>query len=813
MVRGPLGRSFAAIPSGTNDTREANRLIRFRLLLLAAACLISMLNPAFAQPARRAAVTTHAAVQSGDVIRTIQVEGNHRIDTGTILSYILVHVGDTFAPGPINESLKTLYATGLFQDVNLTRQGDTLVVHVVENPVVNQVAFEGNHEIVDNNLQNAIQLRARSVFTPGAAEADRQKILTLYAEKGYYDATVEPVIIRLPENRVNVVFQINDGPATLVSKIGFVGNHAFGQGRLAEVISTREERWWRFLSTSDEYNSERLDYDKELLRRFYLHQGYLDFNVTDATAELAPDRKGFFLTFTVDEGARYHIGKITINSSLKGITPAQLSSQLQISQGDWYDGDAVGRSADLMEEYVRNHGFAFVHVEPHLDRHPDQHIVNITFDATEGPRVYIERIDITGNTRTQDKVIRRQFQVAEGDAFNAQSLRDTRQRLTDLGYFQSVNMSTTPGSAPDKAIINTQVQEKATGELTLGAGYSTDAGFLIDAGLHERNLVGTGIDAGINGVLAQRDSSIDLSVTQPYFLDKNILLGGDVFLIQTNNLGTEPYNEKRVGFTTRTGFNYTDHLRQVWSYSLVDREVYDVTAGSSYYITSQEGYTLLSQVSQVLTLDYRDSTVDPHKGWVLSGGTDFAGLGGDAHFVRTRADAGVYVPLDRFTGNSDWGLQFTGGIGYLFNLGYQESVIDRFYLGGDNLRGFQTGGVGPHDVSTGDSLGGRFMWDESNQVNFPLPFIPPDFGLSGHTFVDIGALTQGNFESGVCPNSPLGGTTCPPVTNYAAPRVGAGFGVTWRSGFGLINVDVTPFVVKQPFDQTQIFRFGFGTRF
>ncbi|MGH7152620.1 MAG: outer membrane protein assembly factor BamA, partial [Acetobacteraceae bacterium] len=726
------------------------------------------------------------------------------------------HPGDPFAPGPVNQSLKTLYATGLFQDVSMTRQGSTLVVHLVENPIVNQVVFEGNHQINDSNLQSLVQLRSLSVFTPAAAEADRQRILDAYGAKGYYDTVVNPEIIRLPENRVNVVFEITDGPATLISRITFVGNHAFSQGRLTEAINSREEEWWRFLSTSDQFSPERLNFDKELLRRFYLHQGYVDFQIVDATAELAPDRKGFFLTFTVNEGERYRIGKVTIHSALKGITDKQLASQLQFAQGDWYDGDAVGRTADLMEDYVRSHGFAFVQVNPRIDRHPDKHTVDLTFEATEGPRVYVERIDIVGNTRTKDKVIRRQFQVAEGDAYNAQSLRLTRQRLNDLGYFQNVTLTTTPGSAPDKAIVTTTIQEKATGELSFGAGYSTDAGFLIDAGLRERNLVGTGIDAGINGILAQRRSSIDLSVTEPYFMDRNILVGGDLFLVQTNNLGTEPYDERREGFSIRTGYAFTDHLRQVWSYSLVGRTVYNVAQDASFYITSQAGYTLLSQVSQVLTIDYRDSAIDPHSGYVVTLGSDFAGLGGNAVFVRPKADAGWYIPLDRFTGNSDWGVTLTGGLGYFFNLGHQESVIDRFYLGGDNLRGFQTGGVGPHDETTGDSLGGRFLWTESQQLNFPLPFISRDFNLSGHAFVDVGALSQGSFESGQCPNSNFpttGASQCPPVSNFTAPRVGAGIGLTWRSGFGLINIDVTPFVLKQQFDQTQIFRFGFGTRF
>ena len=324
----------------------------------------------------------------------------------------------------------------------------------------------------------------------------------------------------------------------------------------------------------------------------------------------------------------------------------------------------------------------------------------------------MERLDIVGNLRTQDRVIRRQFRIAEGDAYNANSLHETRQRLNDLGYFQSVNMTTAPGSTPDRAVITTTVQEKPTGQLTIGGGYSTDAGFLVDLGLSESNLVGTGINAGINGILAQKRSSIDLSVTQPYFMDRNLLVGGDLFLVQTNNLGTEPYDERRVGFSLRTGYDFTDHLRQVWSYSLVGRTVYNIAQGASFYITSQSGYTLLSQISQVTTLDYRDSSVDPHSGYVVSLGTDFAGLGGNAEFVRPKIDAGYYIPLQHFTGNNDWGIALSAGAGYFFNLGKQELVIDRFYLGGDNLRGFETGGVGPHDETTGDLLGGRVLWTE-----------------------------------------------------------------------------------------------------
>ncbi|MGH7044165.1 MAG: outer membrane protein assembly factor BamA [Acetobacteraceae bacterium] len=802
-------------------------MTRFRAALLALACLLSCpLGAALAAPAapRPAAARPGPAprggtqtggvqtggVQTGGVIQAIQVEGNKRIETATILSYMLVHPGDPFDPSRLDQSLKTLYATGLFHDVSLTREGDTLVVKVAEYALVNTVAFEGNHALEDADLRKVVQLRPRAVFTRAAAEADRKRILDAYAQKGHYDATVDPQIIRLPENRVNVVFEINDGPSTLISRISFVGNHAFGEGRLTDVISSRRERWWAFLSTADQYSPERLDLDKELLRRFYLKQGYADFRIVSARAELAPDRKAFFLTFVVHEGARFRVGKVVIHSGLKGITPKQLAGELQFAEGDWFDADAVQRTSDRMETYVRSHGFAFVQVTPHFKRDEKTLTVSMDFDVSRGPRVYIERIDVLGNTRTRDGVIRRQFHVAEGDAFNAGSLKRTEQRLKDLDYFQNVNITTTPGSDPDKAIVTARVSEKATGSLSIGGGYSTDVGALLNAGLTEKNIIGSGVDAGINGILAEKESSIDLSATDPYFQNRNLLLGGDLFLLNYNSLGTAPYDEGRVGFQVRAGYNFTTHLQQVWNYQLVGRTVNHIVAGSSAFIFDEAGYTLLSQAGQTLTLDYRDSTIVPHRGYILSLSTDFAGLGGNAKFVRVRLDGAYYIPLDRLTGNDQWGIRLRAGVGQLFSLGHQEQIIDRFFLGGDNLRGFEVGGAGPNDPTTGDTLGGRFIWTQSTQLNFPLP-VSPDLGVSGHVFADVGALTEGGFESNSCPTEPTG--TCPAIRASAAPRVGVGFGVSWRSSFGLINIDLTPFVIKQPGDTTQIFRFGFGTRF
>jgi outer membrane protein insertion porin family len=774
---------------------------------------VPRLPPAGPAPAAGPGVAAPAAapgtpIAAPGTIQSIRIEGNERIENGTILSYMLVRPGDPFDPGRIDRSLKTLYATGLFQDVDLTRQGDALVVKVVENPLVNKVAFEGNHVESDDQLKGVVQLRARAVFTPAAAEADRQRILDAYAKRGRFATVVTPQIIRQNQNRVDVVFEISDGPSAFIAHIGFVGNHAFSESRLGDVINTREHTWWRFLSTSDEYDPERINFDKELLRRFYLKNGYADFAVTDAATELAPDRTAFFLTFSVHEGERYRIGKVTFDSQLRGVAGDSLRKDLQLDEGDWYNGDAVGRTADAIEADIHARGYSFVDARPEVLRHSDTHTIDIRFNVVEGPRLYVERIDIVGNVRTKDKVIRRELRVAEGDAFDADAVRRSRQRLEDLGFFNTVTIAPSPGSASDQTVLTTTVAEKSTGQVTIGGGYATDAGALVDAGISESNLIGTGINAGINGVLAQRDSSINASVTDPYFLDRNLVAGADVFLVQTNYLGTQPYDEKRVGFALRMGYNFNDHLSQSWSYSLVGRTVFNVQSTASFYVQDAAGYSLLSQVSQQLTLDYRDSKVQPTSGSVYRFGTDFAGLGGNAQFVRTHLDTSYYIPLERLMGDPAWVIALSAGAGYLFNLGQQEQLIDRFYLGGDNLRGFETGGAGPHD-SEGDPLGGRFIWTGTTELRFPLP-VSPDLGLSGRTFVDVGGLTQASFEHNSCPGVAGG---CPPITQSSTPRVGVGVGVSWKTPFGLINIDLTPLVLKQPGDQTQLFRFGFGTRF
>ena len=794
------------------------------------ACLLPILAHGIGHaqqgPAQRRvpAVRTNVGspVRAG-TISAVRVTGNQRIESGTIQSYMLVQPGDPFDADRIDRSLKTLYATGLFRDVNLSQDGSTLVVTVVENPLINSIVFEGNHKLSDDNLRPLLELRVRGVYTADAAQADRQKILNAYAKRGRFGATVEPKVIRLEKNRVNVVFEINDGSSTLISRIAFTGNHAFSESRLRELINSREEAFYRFLSSSDQYDPERVNFDKELLRRFYLKNGYADFEVRDATAELAPDRSSFFLTFTLNEGERYTVGSINVESKLRNVTGESLLPLIQLSSGDVYDGDAVERTTTAIEDAVQTRGYAFVQVRPRIARNKEKHTVDLVFDVSEGPRVYVERIDINGNTRTKDKVVRREMQLAEGDAFNAASIRRSRQRLQDLGYFNTVTVTPSPGSASDRAVVTATVDEKATGELTFGGGFSTDAGALVNIGLREKNLIGTGIDGRISAVLAQRRNEINLSLTDPYLFDRNLVGGFDLFRVSNNNQSISNYSETRTGFSLRLGYEFNEHLRQALSYSLVQRNVNNISTQASLYIQDEAGTSLLSQVGQTLTLDYRDSRTDPRQGFVVNYGLDVAGLGGTAHYVRNKVDGTIFFPLEQTFGDPDYGLVFSAGAGVLTPIGgSQERIIDRFFLGGDNLRGFQSGGAGPHSVPIAkggvvygsDSIGGRFIYTQSSEFRFPLP-ISADLGITGRTFVDVGGLNGASSLRSVYSQNVFGQPQFvqQQKVDLSGPRVGAGVGVSFQTPFGLINIDLAQAVVKKKYDQTQFFRFGFGTRF
>src|SRR5438105_2062083 len=456
-----------------------------------------------------ATAQTRPAAAAAGAIADIRIEGIQRIEPETVRSYLLLQPGDAWDPERIDRSLKALFTTGLFADVKLTREGNVLVVRVVENPFNNRIAFERNSTIADKDLNTEIKLRARVVYTRTRVQNDVRRILELYRRHGRFAATVEPKVIQLSENRVDLVFEINEGPSTGVRSINFVGNRQFGDSTLRGAIETKESRWYRFLSTSDTYDPDRLTYDRELLRKFYLNEGYADFRVVSAVAELTPDRDGFVVTFTIEEGERYRFGKVDVNITLKDLPRETVLPLLTVQSGDWYNAEGVEHSIAVLTDALGNRGYAFVEVKPEITRNRDEHTLDVVFNVREGPQVYVERIDVTGNVRTLDQVIRREFRLVEGDAFNTNKMQRSKERIKNLGFFKKIEVTNSPGSAPDRTIITAEAEEQSTGELSLGVGFSTSDGPLADVSIRERNFLGRGQDLRISTVLSFRSQQVD----------------------------------------------------------------------------------------------------------------------------------------------------------------------------------------------------------------------------------------------------------------------------------------------------------------
>ena len=739
-----------------------------------------------------------AQVPSGGIISEIRIEGTQRVEPETVRSYMQVQPGDPFDADKIDKSLKSLFATGLFADVRLRREGNALIVSVVENPVINRIAFEGNHKLSDDTLNQEIQLKPRTVYTRTKVQSDVKRILDLYRRNSRFAAQVEPKIIPLDQNRVDLVFEIDEGPTTGIRSINFVGNHLFTADRLREVIRTKESRWYRFFSADDNYDPDRLTYDRELLRKFYLSEGYADFRVVSAVAELTPQRDGFLIIFTIEEGERYKFGKIDVISAIKDVPATQLKPLVTVHQGDWYNADQVDKTISALTDALGNRGYAFIEIDPRVKRDPQTHTIDVTFDVKEGPRVYVERIDITGNVRTLDKVIRREFRLVEGDAFNTSRLQRSEQRIKNLGFFKKVDITTNPGSAPDKTVIGVNVEEQSTGEFSVGVGFSTTDGVLGDISIRERNLLGTGQDLRIGTTIAQRTDQVDLSYTDPYFLERNLAAGFDVFLINQNNQQIAEFDQFTIGTTLRVGYQITEPLRQTLKYTVRKDTIQNVASTASDFIKQEAGTRNTSAVGQVLLYDKRDNRLDPSSGYFAQVATDIAGLGGDVRYGRAVLSAGYYYPLA-----PNYVLSFNGEGGFIHGIDSTVNIEDRFFVGGDNLRGFKVGGIGPRDLASNDALGGNIYYTGTLSLSYPLG-LPEELGIGGRVFSDFGSVWDVNE-----PNPPAGAN----IADTHFVRVSVGFGISWKSPLGPIRLDFAEPVRRESFDKSQFFRVNFGTRF
>ncbi len=756
-------------------------------------------------------VSTDAHAQS--VIRDIEVTGNRRVEAATVRSYLDFTVGDRYNDARVNSSLRALFATGLFADVSIIPQGATIVVSVIENPIINKVAFEGNSEVETATLSAEVRLKSRSVYTRARALADAQRISDVYRRQGRFAATVEPQIIDLGESRVNLVFEINEGNETKVQSINFIGNNAFSDSQLRDIISTTQSGWLDFLTSGGVYDPERLRLDQELLRQYYLKNGYADVRVLSAHAELARDGSGFFLTFSIEEGPRYTFGEVRLENALPELQPETLQGSILTLQGGTYNASQIDKTVEKLTLAVAEQGFAFGRVRPRADRDPIARTINLTYIIDEGARVYIERINVVGNTRTKDHVIRREIRLVEGDAYNPLLVDRAKKRLTNLGFFKKVDVRRQPGSSRDRVQIDFMVEEQSTGELSFGGGYSSSEGVIGDISITERNLLGNGqfLRLKFSGSLSR--AQVDLSFTEPRFLDKNLSAGFDLFHKEVDLTDQASYKSRKTGGNLRLGFPLTENVWVDTHYRLTRDELYDVQTGASLAILDaanrDDGVQITSLVGTTIKYDTRNHPRNPNRGLYLQGGVDVAGLGGDVSYARVQGEARAYYPVfDKIT--------LVGRVigGHIEGIGGESvRLLDLFYKGGETVRGFDKAGLGPRDLSSNDSLGGTTFWAATAEVRFPLPYLSETLGMSGAVFADAGSVFgAGDGAKNILATCTTNaGVACLADDNTVRASIGAS--ILWNSPLGPLRIDYAIPLQSEGYDEEQRFRFGAATKF
>ncbi|MGD9813962.1 MAG: outer membrane protein assembly factor BamA [Hyphomonadaceae bacterium] len=798
-----------------------------------AGVLLGAASDAYGQEAPRAPAAEQQ--QSGVAIRRIVVEGNQRIEPATIASYLLVRPGDTFDAERIDLSIKTLFATGLFADVQIEQRGADLVVSVIENPVINRVIFEGLRTLDEEDLEDEVQARPRSVFTPARAQADVQRIIEVYRRAGRFAAQVTPQVRELDQNRVDLIFEVDEGPVTGVRDINFIGNEVFSDRRLRDAIVTTESSWWNIFQSNDNYDPDRIEYDREQLRQYYNNRGYADFRVVSAVAELTPDQRDFFITFTVDEGVRYEFGTINVQTELNRLPPELLMAAIAIRQGEVFRGELIEDAIDSMTYIAGTVGYANVDITPVVERDRENRVVNITFEVNEGPRVFIERIDIVGNTRTVDTVIRREMRVNEGDAFNRVLLDRSRQRIQSLGFFREVTVEDSDGSEPDRAVVTVNVQEESTGELAFAAGYSSNESFLFDVTVTERNLRGRGQFLRLRASSSQQRQQLDLRFTEPRFMGREVAAGFDLYSLRTDFLDQSSFENQSTGIGVRFGFPTSERTSLGLTYSLIqdDTEIADALVDHDNNLVTpdvdqcdpvnpgrpllcdQEGTFLTSVVGFTFNWDQRNQPIRATRGFDLQLSQDVAGLGGEVNYLRTELEGGIYYGLP-------WGFRASlrGNAGYIAGWGGDDVRInDRFFKGGASFRGFDVAGIGPRQlliddatgdlIDAGDALGGNVYAIGSFQLDVPLP-LPESFSLGSALFVDFGTL--GMVDSASRQTIDLGASSLI-VDDEASLRVAAGVSIFWDSPFGPVQFDFATPLEYEEYDRREEFRFSTRTNF
>lgn len=778
--------------------------VRLALTSVAVAMTITFASAAFQ--------STVATAQSGSVIRDIKVTGNKRLEPEAIKSYLAFKAGQHYDPSKVDASFKALFATGLFQDVHIEFKGGVALVSVVENPIVNRVAFEGNKEVKSDTLSQEVQLKARATYTQARIRADVQRILEVYRRQGFYAAQVDAQLIKLDNNRVDVVFEIREGPETKVAAINFVGNRSFTDRELRGVITTTESGLLDFLRATSVYDQDRLNLDRELLRRHYLKNGFADVRIVSAAADVDPEKKGFFLTFTIDEGPRYTFGKVDMEVTLRSLKAEALEGRILTHSGEIYNAELIDKTVEALTVAMAEKGFPFGQVRPRVERDARSRTISIVYVVEQGQQVYIERINITGNHHTEDYVIRREFRIAEGDAYNKVTVEQARQRVLKLGFFKDVKVNKEAGSAPDRAVLTVAVTEDSTGEISFAIGYSSNDGIIGEISYTERNFMGTGqyLQVKLTGSIVS--GAAEVSWTEPRFLDRNMSFGVDAFVRNSDYTAATGYlvagyEDLRVGGSLRFGFALTDELWLNTNYTLMQDTVYNVDPNASLAVKQIQGTSVISSVGYSLLYDTRNNRKKPTRGFYFNVKQDFAGAGGDIDYIRSIAEMRAYYPI-----SSDITLVGRAMGGTIMGWGGQNvRIVDAFYKGGETIRGFQSAGLGPRDAATGDALGGTTFYSATSELRFPLPFLPQDLGLGGAVFTDAGSLFGTDAQKFAAAYvAKHGGTNTLVVQDSAIVRASTGAGLSWDSPVGPLRVDFSYVLKKAPFDKTQIVNFGYG---
>ncbi len=820
------------------------------------------------------ATANYAVAQTASIV----VEGNRRVEADTIRSYFRLAPGQRLDAGKIDEAYKALVATGLFQDVRITQAGGRLVVTVVENAVLNRVVFEGNKKVKDDQLNSEVQSKPRGTLSRPQVQADVQRIVEIYRRNGRFDVRVTPKIIELPNNRVDLVFEINEGEKTGVRKLVFVGNSTFGDQRLKDEIKTNETMWLlNFLQTADIYDPDRIEADRDLIRRFYLKKGFADVRVVSAVAVYDPDLKGFIITFTIEEGPRYRFGTVEVRSNVPAIVAQGLYPQLKTGAGAVYNAEAVEKSVENASIDVARRGYPFATVRPIGERDREKGVINLVYVVDEGPRIYIERLNVRGNIRTRDWVIRREFDIAEGDAYNRALIDRAERRLKNLNYFKTVKITNEPGSAQDRIVVNVDVEELSTGELSLAGGYSTADGFMAEVSIGERNLLGNGQYARASIQYGQRARGFEISYLEPFFLGYRLVAGFDIYAKHTLSSSYYSYENKTIGFALKSGFALSEEFGMQVRYNLYRQEIslpaqlrncnnvnpstangtfptsisginpatglpwVDPTTSSAFtqncYADGEsslavrrelaQGAVFVSLVGYSLGYNTLDNNKNPTNGVLIDFRQDFAGVGGDVNFIRSTIDARTYyemladiVTVFRVQAGhiAGWNNSRDGGDIPGSQTGSLR-MLDHFQMGPNLVRGFAPAGFGPRDTtpnSFNDSLGGTMYWGASAEAQIPIHFIPKDVGVKFAVFADAGSLWG---YKGPTSWTTTGETLT--VGDDKTIRSSVGAGLIWNSPFGPLRFDYSFPITKWcpggsgsgQCDRIQQFRFGGGTRF